>query len=437
MDVVNTIDASTDAGRKQIVELRAKLALTDRLIGGSPELDSAIQVIDEVRAHGDQALVELNARFDGATLTADQLRVSPDELSRASEQLDAELRDAVRHAIDNVRCFQEHILQRTNDPLVVDGASLHVRFRPLHRIAACVPGGSAPLPSTAIHTVVPAQVAGVREIVMFAPPRVEGSIHPVTLAVAAELGLTEVYRLGTTQGVAAMALGTKTIRPVEKVVGPGSLYSQLAKKQLFGLIDIESFAGPSEIVIIADGSANPDYVAADLLGQAEHAPGSAILITADRDLAERVKQALSRQIPELSRGRQAAECLLNDGAIVLVDDLDRAVELAEEFAPEHLAIETADAETVADRIDSAGAIFMGHYSPEALGDYVAGPSHVLPTGGSAKFFSGLSCLDFLRRTSMVRYSQQALERDAQAAIALALAEGLDAHANSVRIRVES
>jgi histidinol dehydrogenase len=410
--------------------------MTDLLIGRSPEMESVQEVIQDVRRRGNQALVELNERFDGATLAADALRAGPDELSRARDEIDPSLAAAFRHAIDNVRRFQEHILQRTADPLVAGGVSLQARFRPLHRIATCIPGGSAPLPSTAIHTVVPAQVAGVREIVMFAPPQHEGSIHPVTLAVAAELGLTEVYKLGTTQGVAAMALGTETIRPVEKIVGPGSIYSQLAKKQLFGVVDIESCAGPSEIIIIADESARPEFVAADLLGQAEHAPGTAILITPDRDLAGRVEQALERQLAELSRSQQTAQCLADYGAIILVADLDQAAALAEDFAPEHLTIETADPETLADRIDSAGAIFMGHHSPEALGDYVAGPSHVLPTRGSARFFSGLSCLDFLRRTSLIRYDRKGLDRDAEAAITLARAEGLDAHANSVRIRIQ-
>jgi len=434
--VVHTIDATCDAGRQELIELREALSLTDLLIGRSAELESVQQVIHAVRERGDEALVELTERFDRARLTADQLRIAPDDLSRAREQLDASLRNAIHHAITNVRRFQEHILQRTGAPLIVNGASLQARYRPLRRVAICVPGGSAPLPSTAIHTIVPAQVAGVPEIVMFSPPQYEGSIHPATLAVAAELGLTEVYRLGTTQGVAAMALGTESIQPVQKVVGPGSTYSQLAKKQLFGLVDVESFAGPSEIIIIADGSAEPEYVAADLLGQAEHDPGSAILITPDRDLAVRVEQALDRQLARLSRRERAARCLKDYGAIVLVGDLDQAAELAEQFAPEHLSLETADPESVADRIDSAGAIFMGHHSPEALGDYVAGPSHVLPTGGSARFFSGLSCLDFLRRTSLIRYEPNALQRDAGAAIALAEAEGLDAHANSVRVRLQ-
>jgi len=434
--LVNTIDATRQGGREQLANLRAALSLTDLLIGRSAELDAVQHVIDAVRQRGDQALIELTERFDGVRLTADQLRVAPKELAWARRQLDPSFLEAIRYAIANVRRFQQHILHQGGEPLVIDGASLHMRFRPLHRVAVCVPGASAPLPSTAIHTLVPAQVAGVSEIVMLSPPRYEESIHPVTLAVAAELGLTEVYRIGGAQGIAAAALGTETIQPVEKIVGPGNIYTQLAKKQLFGLLDVESFAGPSEVVIIADGSANPDYVAADMLGQAEHDPGCAVLITPDRTLAKRVEQALEQQLAQLSRAEQAARCLTEYGAIVLVADLDQAVELTEQFAPEHVAIETDDAESLADRIDSAGAIFLGHHTPEALGDYVAGPSHVLPTGGSARFFSGLSCLDFLRRTSLIRYDQTALRRDADPTIRLAEAEGLDAHANSVRVRMK-
>lgn len=436
MSVAPIFDATTPEGREQLIELRRRLSLTDLLVGHSPQLDSVQEVIQAVRERGDEALVELTERFDGASLSVDQLRVPIEERAEARRTLPEPLGDAIEHAIENLRRFQQHILHAQSEVLDVDGARMQIRFRPLRRVAVCVPGASAPLPSTAIHAIVPAQVAGVREIVMFAPPRYEGTIHPVTLAVAAELGIDEVYRLGTAQGVAAMALGTRTIRPVDKIVGPGSIYSQLAKKQLFGLCDIESFAGPSEIVIIADGSAHPEYVAADLLGQAEHDPGSAILITPDRDLVERVEQALERQIGELSRGDEAAKCLADYGAIVLVENLEQAAELAEAFAPEHLTIETDDPESLADRIDSAGAIFLGHLSPEALGDYVAGPSHILPTGGSARFFSGLSCLDFLRRTSMIRYEAAGLKRDGQAAATLADAEGLDAHANSVRIRLK-
>ncbi len=436
MNVAPVIDATRPDGREQLLELRRRLSLANLLVGPSSQMDSVQEVIQAVRQRGDDALVELTERFDGASLTVDQLRVSRDERAEARRTLPEPLADAITHAIDNLRRFQQHILCTHSEALDVDGARLQIRFRPLRRVAVCVPGASAPLPSTAIHAIVPAQVAGVREIVMFAPPRYEGTIHPVTLAVAAELGIDEVYRLGTAQGVAAMALGTQTIRPVDKIVGPGSIYSQLAKKQLFGLCDIESFAGPSEIVIIADGSANPEYVAADLLGQAEHDPGSAVLITPDRNLVERVEQALERQIKELSRGEQAAKCLAGYGAVVVVENLEQAAELADAFAPEHLTIETEDPEALADRIDSAGAIFLGHLSPEALGDYVAGPSHILPTGGSARFFSGLSCLDFLRRTSLIRYEATGLRRDGEAAATLADAEGLDAHANSVRIRLK-
>jgi len=433
--LIDTLDANNPAGREVLKRLRATLTLTDKLVGRSPELESVQHIIDSVRKDGDRAVADLTERFDHVRLTPDQFRIGHEELARAHQQLDPSLRKAVQTAIANVRAFQEHILQRTGKALHVDGAGLRARYRPVRRAAVCVPGASAPLPSTAIHTIVPAQVAGVPEIVMMSPPRCEGSIHPVTLAVAAELGLSEVYRLGGAQAVAALALGTQTIRPVQMIVGPGNVYTQLAKKQLFGLINVDSFAGPSEVVIIADASAKPDSVAADMLAQAEHDPGSAILLTPDRSLAERVEQCLQQQLASLARREQTARCLKQYSAIVLVGDMNQAVELAEEFAPEHLEIETADAEVLADRIDSAGAIFIGHHSPEALGDYVAGPSHVLPTGGSAKFFSGLSCVDFLRRTSLIRYTPRALRRDAAAVIALAEAEGLDAHANSVRIRI--
>ncbi len=437
MTVIQTIDARTPAGRSDLARLRSVLTLSEKLLQQSSELESVRQTIEAIRTGGDRALAELTERYDHVRLTPEQFRVGADEIADSKNHTDPALLKAIRHAIDNVRRFQDHILQRDPKVLEVEGASLRIRFRPLHRVAVCVPGASAPLPSTAIHTIVPAQSAGVREIIMLSPPRYQGSIHPVTLAVAAELGVTEVYRVGGAQAVAAAALGTQTLRPVEKIVGPGNVYTQLAKKQLYGLIDVDSFAGPSEVVVIADGSANPEFVAADMLAQAEHDPGSAILITPDASLAQRVEQALERQMARLSRGQQAGECLKRYGAIVRVADLDQAAALADEFAPEHLEIETDDPERLAKRIDSAGAIFLGHHSPETLGDYVAGPSHVLPTGGSARFYSGLSCLDFLRRTSLIRYRTEALQRDGWAAVALAESEGLDAHANAVRVRLAS
>src|SRR5690606_34592061 len=298
----------------------------------------------------------------------------------------------------------------------------------------CVPGASAPLPSSAIHCAVPAQVAGVKEIVLVAPPRHEGDIHPTILATAAELGITEVYRMGGAQAIAALALGTPLVPRVEKIVGPGSVYVQLAKRALYGVADIDMFAGPSEVVVIADSSANPAFIAADLLAQAEHDPGCSILLTHDADILERTLAEVERQVARLPRREATARCLEKLGAAVLVRDLDEAVALTNELAPEHLQIETVEAAVVAERIQAAGAIFLGHHTPEAAGDYVAGPSHVLPTGGTARFWSGLSVHSFVRRTSLIEYTPGGLAHDASAIELFALAEGLDAHARSVSIR---
>ena len=251
-----------------------------------------------------------------------------------------------------------------------------------------------------------------------------------------ELGINDVYRVGGAQGVAALALGTASVKRVDMIVGPGSIYTQLAKKLLYGLIDIDSFAGPSEVVIVADGSANPGFVAADLLAQAEHDPGSAILLTPDADLAATVERELESQLQTLGRREGTAKCLREFGALIIANDMDQAVAMADEFAPEHLEIAAENAEQLADRIESAGAIFLGSYTPEAVGDYVAGPSHVLPTGGSARFFSGLACNDFLRRSSMLRYDRKGLAQEADAVRLLAEAEGLDAHARSVTLRTQ-
>jgi len=298
-----------------------------------------------------------------------------------------------------------------------------------------VPGAAAPLPSSAIHCVVPAQVAGVREIAIVAPPRHKGTVHPTILAVAAELGVTEVYRVGGPQAVAALAIGTASIPRADKVVGPGSIYTQLAKRLCYGMTDIEMFAGPSEVVVIADEAAVPAHVAADLLAQAEHDPGAAILLTPSEKLLAEVRREVVVQVTSLLRQEGTVRALERYSALVLVRDLHEAVELTNELAPEHVQIETRNADELVDRVVNAGAIFVGGHGTEAAGDYVAGPSHVLPTGGSARFWSGLSCNDFLRRTSILRYGADGLDADGDAIIAIAEAEGLTAHANSVRVRM--
>ena len=435
MQTVRTIDARgrSEAAVAELVALRRPLAF-DPLADEDEAAQSVRRVIAAVRDRGDEALVELNRSLEGADTPAGRLRVAPAEIEAARRALPGELRDAIRLAIENLRRYQRHALLKPPQPIADRGRELADRYRPLRRVAVWTPGASAPLPSTTIHCAVPAQVAGVPEIVLLAPPRVDNDIHPVTLGVAGELGLSEVYRVGGTHGVAAAALGTATIRRVDKIVGPGSRYVQLAKKFLFGLIDVESFAGPSELIVIADASADPVTVAVDLLAQAEHDPGMAVLVALDEALAATVVEELPQQAAGLARGEQALACMARYGAVVLVASREQAAEVTDAFAPEHLHIQTDRPAELADAIDCAGAIFLGPWTPESAGDYVAGPSHVLPTGGTARFFSALSANDFMRHTSVLAYNAMAIREDAAAIAALAEAEGLSAHAEAARRR---
>jgi histidinol dehydrogenase len=434
MSLVRTIRTTDTDARKQLAELRKPLLL-EQLLQDSPELRSVRQIIDDVRRRGDQAVADATRRVDVVELDPGSFRVPTEELAAAREALAPGLRTAIRRSIDQVREFQEHILSRSREPLRRGGCALAARLLPLRRVGVCVPGAAAPLPSSAIHCVVPAQVAGVKEIAIVAPPRHKGTVHPTIMAVAAELGVTEVYRVGGPQAVAALAIGTASIPRADKIVGPGSVYTQLAKRLCYGMTDIEMFAGPSEVVVIADDSANPAYVAADLLAQAEHDPGAAILLTPSERLLADVRRELVLQVTTLTRQEGTARALDRYSALIVVCDLDEAVALANELAPEHVQIETRNADELVDRVVNAGAIFVGAQGTEAAGDYVAGPSHVLPTGGSARFWSGLSCNDFLRRTSIIRYDAASLAADGDAIVALAEAEGLTAHANSVRVRL--
>ncbi|MBN1490431.1 MAG: histidinol dehydrogenase [Phycisphaerae bacterium] len=431
--MIRTIRMDDPGARQALAGLRRPLLL-EQLLQDSPELQSVHAIIDDVRARGDAAVADVTQRVDNVALSPGSFRVPAEALAAAQEQLDPALRAAMRKAIDQVRTFQEHILTTTREPLRRPKVALQARLRPMRRVGVCVPGAAAPLPSSAIHCAVPAQVAGVKDVVLVAPPRHQGTVHPTILGVAAELGITEVYRVGGPQAVAALAIGTESIPRVDKIVGPGGIYTQLAKRLCYGMVDIEMFAGPSEVVVIADEAASAVHVAADLLSQAEHDPGAAILLTPSAMLLEAVRKELAVQLVKLSRQEGTARSLDHYSALVLVRNLDEAVELANGIAPEHLEIDVRDAEALVDRIENAGAIFVGAHGTEAAGDYVAGPSHVLPTGGSARFWSGLSCNDFLRRTSILRYEPGGLDADADAIIAIAEAEGLTAHANSVRVR---
>jgi len=398
---------------------------------GSPEDIALNDIIRTVRQRKNNAVIEYTQRFDKVTLRADQLRVSAAACRAAHTQIDPALMDSLRQAIQNVRTYQEEIF--VGDKCRHPG----IRHNPISRVGICVPGASAPLPSTVIMTAVPALVAGVREIAIMSPPRFEGGIHPVILAVCQELGIEEVYAMGGAHGVAALAYGTETIKPVHKIVGPGNQWVQMAKRKVYGQVDIDSIAGPSEVLIIANNQANPAWVAADMLSQAEHAPGSAVVFTDSEAVAQAVLDELKQQILQLSRSAETRECLLRFSGIIAFSSMEDAIEQANHLATEHLEIQCGDqTEAIARRITNAGAMFLGGYSPVAVGDYWAGPSHTLPTGRSARFFSALSSNDFVKSTSVIQYDQQRLQASSAHIIRLAMTEGLDAHAQSVRIRTQ-
>ncbi len=387
------------------------------------------EILDKVDK--DEVLSKYTKRFDKVNLTPEQFRVSKEEMEKAYKETDAKLLESIRQAIKNVRKYQEEIF------IANKKANQHpgIKHTPIKRVGICVPGASAPLPSTVIMCAVPAQVAGVKEIVIVSPPRYEDSIHPVTLAVCRELEIDEVYRVGGAQAVAALTFGTKKIKEVDKIVGPGNQWVQTAKQLVFGTVGIDSIAGPSEVLIIANDSANPAWVAADMLSQAEHAPGSALLFTDSQKLAKNVLEELKKQVEQLERAKEAIECLKEYGGIAVFKTKDDIVNKANDFAPEHLQIQCGEkSKEIAERIDNAGAIFIGPYTPVAVGDYWAGPSHTLPTGQTAKFFSALSANDFIKSTSIIEYSREQLAASAEDIIRLAQVEGLDAHAKSVRIR---
>ncbi|MBN1437398.1 MAG: histidinol dehydrogenase [Sedimentisphaerales bacterium] len=415
--------------------LRGKLSLAAHLLDDRERLESVRVIIDKVRKGGDGAVAELTAAYDKVELRPSEFRVGKAELAGAHKAMDANLLKAVRESIANVRSYQETIKVKQLADWENNGVRLGLRYRALERVGVCVPGASAPLVSTVIMTVVPAQVAGVKEIAVISSPSYEGSIHPAVLGVCYELGVDEVYRVSGAQAVAALAFGTENMAKVDKIVGPSNWWGQLAKKELFGLIDIDSFAGPSEVLVLADDSANAAWVAADMLSQAEHAPGSAILVTDSQALADEVAVELEGQLAALGRAEETRKCVEEFSLAVVTGDMDEAIELANEFAAEHLQVQCADSDAVAERVVNAGAIFVGHYSPVATGDYLAGPSHTLPTGGSARFFGALNVNDFLKQSSVISYSADGLKAAAGSIGQIADAEGLGAHGQSVRLRV--
>ncbi|MGL4943083.1 MAG: histidinol dehydrogenase [Thermoguttaceae bacterium] len=395
---------------------------------------SVERICRDVATRGIDAVLDYTKRIDGAALTAETLRVSAAELDAAHKNASPDFLAAIKRIAANIASFQTAI--RHHDVRVERvGGSVVEKYRPLRRVGVCVPGGAAAYPSSVLMTVVPAKVAGVSEIAVMAPPTPFGAYSPDVLATCAELGVREVYRMGGAQGVAALAYGVETIPQVDKIVGPGNLFVALAKRHVFGSVAIDSIAGPSEVVVIVDATTNPRFTALDLIAQAEHSPGASIVISWDANALERTLDVLRDECGKLSRGDLAWQSLAEFGAAILVEDADEACRLASWLAPEHLHINTADAASLAEKIDTAGAIFVGPYTPVAAGDYAAGPSHVLPTSGTARFASGLTCNDFLRGHSVITLNRDGLEHIAADIDLIATKEGLTAHRESVRRRI--
>jgi histidinol dehydrogenase len=401
-----------------------------------PDVDKAVvDIIADVRSRGDEALIDLTGQFDGVTLS--QIRVPSSDLQAALEGLDQNLLGVIERAIANIREFHSRQARQSWFMDRPDGTVLGQRVVPIERVGLYVPGGTAVYPSSVLMNVIPAQIAGVQDIVIVSPPGEDGLPHPLVLAAAALLGIDEVYAVGGAQAIAALAYGTESVRRVDKIVGPGNAYVAAAKRMVFGPVAIDSVAGPSEIVILADSTADPRHIAADLLSQAEHdTRASAILVTPDANLAPAVAREVTRFAENLPRKAIIRESVAAYGAAIVTADLAEAIDCVNELAPEHLEIITSDPWEVLPRIRHAGAIFLGANTPESVGDYFAGPNHVLPTGGTARYASALSVDDFIRSQSVIAYSHEALKRDGQDIVDFARAEELDAHALAVSVRLD-
>ena len=406
--------------------------------GRDPQVElAAAEILAGVRARGDAAVVEYAKKFDRVELTPAEFALSAKELAAAEKALDAPAKAAIRMACAQIRTFAQQQKRKDWSFSPRPGVRLGERFTPLSRVGAYVPGGTAPLVSTVLHTVTLAQVAGVREIVVVTPPGADKKVHPAILFAAKCAGATEVYRIGGVYAIGALAYGTKTIRRVEKIVGPGNAYVTAAKRQVYGEVALDLVAGPSEILVLADATANAEFIAADMLSQAEHGSGreQAFLITTDAKLVPKVRAALERQAKQLSRQACVGKVLKDGVFFIVAKSTASAVALADEIAPEHLEIMMRAPERVAAKIQAAGAIFIGPWTPEPVGDFVAGPSHVLPTAGAGRYFSGLTLEHFYRRMSTVRYTEAALRREVGAIAKFAELEGLDAHGRSATIRL--
>ena len=429
----------------RIVKLtdETKNNILENLLKRSPnsygKFEAAVgDILANVRANKDEALFKYTKDFDKADINASNIVVTKEEIEEAYTLVDPALVDVIRKALKNIKEYHEKQKQYSWFDSKPDGTILGQKVTALSRVGVYVPGGKAAYPSSVLMNVLPAKVAGVEQIIMCTPPDHEGKVYPTTLVAANEAGVDVIYKVGGAQAIAAMAYGTESVPKVDKICGPGNIYVALAKKAVFGYVSIDSVAGPSEILVIADETANPRYVAADLLSQAEHDEmASAILITTSKELAKKVSDEVDGFLKELSRSEIISKSLDNYGYILLVDNIDEAVDVANEIASEHLEIVTKDPFNVMTKIKNAGAIFLGEYSSEPLGDYFAGPNHVLPTNGTAKFFSALSVDDFIKKSSIISYSRNALEAIHEDIETFATAEHLTAHANSIKVRFEN
>lgn len=426
----------------QITE-KTKQNLLEDLLKRSPNSypqyeDAVTAILEEVRIHKDEAVFAYTKKFDQVEINADNLLVTDEEIEEAYRLVDPSLIAIIRKALVNIKEFHQKQKQYSWFDSKPDGSILGQKVTALFRVGIYVPGGKAVYPSSVLMNVVPAVVAGVEEIIMTTPPDKNGKVYPTTLVAAKEAGVNKIYKVGGAQAIAAMAYGTQSIPKVDKIVGPGNIYVALAKKAVYGHVSIDSIAGPSEILVLADDSANPRFVAADLLSQAEHDEmASAILVTTSKELAEEVSKEVDAFVEKLSRKEILEKSLENYGYILLAKDMEEAIEVTNEIASEHLEIVTKDPFNTMTKIKNAGAIFLGSYSSEPLGDYFAGPNHVLPTNGTAKFFSPLSVDDFVKKSSIISYSKEALQPIYKDIVAFARAEQLTAHANSIAVRFEN
>lgn len=420
----------------------SKQNLLENLLKRSPqnygEYEGRVaEIVENVRARGDEAVFAYTKQFDRADITAENIRVTKEEVAQAYREVDEQLLSVIRKALVNIRAYHEKQKRYSWFDSKPDGTLLGQKITALARVGVYVPGGKAVYPSSVLMNIVPAKVAGVEKIIMTTPCNAEGKVNPTTLVAAKEAGADEVYKVGGAQAIAALAFGTASIPKVDKIVGPGNIYVSLAKKAVYGFVNIDSIAGPSEILVLADENADPRYVAADLLSQAEHDEmASAILITTSRQLAEKVSAQVEQFVSVLSRKEIIQKSLDNFGYILVTDSLETAIEAANDIASEHLEIMTENPFEVMTKIRNAGAIFIGPYSSEPLGDYFAGPNHVLPTNGTARFFSPLNVDDFVKKSSIVYYSREALEAVHEDIETFAKAEQLTAHANSIHVRFE-